>query len=264
MSTQPPPQWIELEGAANVRDVGGLPTVDGRTTRSGVLLRSANLQTLTANDVRRLREEVHLTAVLDMRTPREREAEGPTPLTDLVDHHHLTLLPQLDVDKADEEIDAAVPLDRGRHNKDDRNDMTGHYVGYVEDGRDNLATALRLIAEARGPVLVHCAAGKDRTGTVVALALSLAGVTRDAVVADYVATDERMEDVHASLMRSALYNKSLKDVPVDDLRPKAESMARFLEHVDRAYGGPHGLAMSLGVDEETVAKLVLRLVGSRR
>lgn len=250
--------WIELDGAANVRDVGGLPTVDGRTTRPGVLLRSANLQRLTDADVRRLRDELGLTAVLDMRTDGERAAEGPGPLADLVDHHHLTLLPQIDTES--DEVAAALPVDHRRGGYDD---MASHYVGYVEDGRDNLATALRLIAEATGPVLVHCAAGKDRTGTVVAVALELSGVTRDAVVADYAATDEAMEAVHASLMLSSLYSRNLKDVPLDELRPKADSMARFLDHVDTAYGGAHGLAMSIGVDEETIAKLVARLVGTR-
>lgn len=263
MNTESGPQWIDVEGVVNVRDVGGLATIDGRRTRSGVLLRSANLQSVTPAGVHHLREVLGLSAVLDMRTPREREVEGPGPLADLVDHHHLTLLPQLDDQTRDERL-AAVPLDRARQDADDYRDMTGHYVGYVEDGGQNLAQALRLIARADGPVLVHCAAGKDRTGTVVAIALELVGVTREAVVADYVASDAAIEGVHTSLLGSPMYGESLKDVTVDMLRPKADSMARFLAHVDSAYGGAHGLAMSLGLDEETVARLAVRLVGSSR
>ena len=71
--------WIELEGAVNVRDVGGLPTVDGRTTRPGVLLRSDNLQDLSAADVTRLVDELGLRTVVDLRSTGEVHLEGPTP-----------------------------------------------------------------------------------------------------------------------------------------------------------------------------------------
>ena len=82
--------WIELEGAANVRDVGGLPTVDGRTTRPGVLLRADNLQDLTEADVRRLVDDLRVRTVLDLRSTGELHLTGPGPLraTDVV-HHHL-------------------------------------------------------------------------------------------------------------------------------------------------------------------------------
>ena len=111
---------------------------------------------------------------------------------------------------------------------------------------------------------MHCAAGKDRTGTVVALALSLVGVTRDAVVADYVASAERVARVLARLQASPAYGPELADRTVDDVRPVAASMERFLDEVDRRYGGPHGFAMAVGVDEETVARLGARLVGTTR
>ncbi len=271
------PAWIELEGVANARDVGGLPTIDGRTTRSGVLLRSANLQRATPGDVQILVEGLKLGTVLDLRTDAERHLEGPTVLADKVAHRELTLIPhdrgETDEEEIDKVVEQAVPTrptspvsrDSWQTNPDDQNDMTGPYLGYVRDLPDNLAEALRVIADpASGPVLVHCAAGKDRTGTVVALALSLAGVTREAVVADYAASAERIDDVLRSLQGSGTYGDDLTDVTVDAIMPVASSMERFLDTVDRDYGGVHGLAMSLGVDEETVARLAARLVGTSR
>ena len=63
--------WIELEGAVNVRDLGGLPTTDGGTTVPGRLLRSENLQELSPGDVTKLVDEIGLTTVVDLRSTNE-------------------------------------------------------------------------------------------------------------------------------------------------------------------------------------------------
>ena len=81
--------WIELEGAANVRDVGGLPTGDGRQTAARRLLRSDNLQGLTGDDVSRLVDDLGVTTVIDLRSPPEVSAEGPGPLTKVSSVAHL-------------------------------------------------------------------------------------------------------------------------------------------------------------------------------
>ena len=206
--------WIDLEGAANVRDVAGLPTVDGRRVRPGVLLRADNLQGLTEVDVAHLVDERRLRTVIDLRTTGEVHLEGAGPLVGRVDHHHLTLIPEVPGEPDEVEVDRAVPSfgddDRAGRRGERSTDMTGYYVGYVEDAPTNLAQALRLLADAgNGTTVVHCAAGKDRTGTVVALALSLAGVRRDAVVADYVASAERIDGVLARLQASRTYGEDL-------------------------------------------------------
>jgi protein-tyrosine phosphatase len=255
--------WIDLEGAVNVRDVGGLPTVDGRSTRPGVLLRADNLQGLTPADVRRLTGELGVRTVLDLRTGREVEQEGPGPLraTDVV-HHHVSLIPEPPGEPAEQEIDRAVPHRSDRAGATPT-DMAGYYVGYLQDAPQALARALRLLADpSTGPALVHCAAGKDRTGVVVAVALSLAGVRREAVVADYARSAERIDGVLKRLQATKTYGPALADTGADAIRPVAGSMERFLDHVDREYGGPHGLAMAVGVDEETVTRLAARLVGT--
>ena len=87
-------RWIELDGAVNVRDLGGLTTEDGRTTAAGVLLRSDNLQGLSDKDVRRLVDDHELRTVLDLRTPAEVTAEGPGPLVvEGLRHVNLDLIP---------------------------------------------------------------------------------------------------------------------------------------------------------------------------
>ena len=247
--------WVELEGACNVRDVGGLPTVDGRMTRPGVLLRGDNLQDLTPDDVALLLD-AGLGTVLDLRTSAEVEIIGPGPLQATpVPHLHQDLIP-LGFEARDL-VERTIPADGvGEHA------MDHYYLDYVRDAPEGVAVALRTIADPRsGTVLVHCAAGKDRTGVVVALALSLVGVRRDEVVADYARTDERIERIRARLLGCPLYGPSIAQRPLSAMRPHADNMERFLDRVDAEYGGVHGLAMAIGFDEETVARLSRRLLG---
>ena len=96
---------------------------------------------------------------------------------------------------------------------------------------------MRSIARDEGAALVHCAAGKDRTGVVVALALTVAGVPAQAVVADYAATGERTEAIVARLRRSRLYARDIDSKPADLHRPLPETMTAFLEQMDARYGG---------------------------
>ena len=270
--------WLELQGAVNVRDVGGLPTVDGRTTRSGVLLRSDNLQDLTEDDVAHLLGQRGLKTVIDLRSSGEVHLTGPGPLKAShiqdVQHVHLSLIPEWDGEPDQAEVDralddiaqqATLPSLPDRSRPSDPTDLAAHYTGYVERAGANIGTALKVLADpASGTSLVHCAAGKDRTGVVIALALSLVGVTRAAVVADYVRSAERAEAILARLAATAAYGPGLVGVTAVQTAPVASSMEGFLDAVDREYGGPHGLAMSLGVDEETVARLAARLVGTSR
>ena len=106
------------------------------------------------------------------------------------------------------------------------------------------------------------AAGKDRTGVVVALALSVAGVPRERIVADYVATAERMEPLLARLKASDTYREDLDSRPDDSHRPRPETMRRFLAHLDEQHGGPLGWLAAAGFGPDDVARLRSRLVRS--
>jgi protein tyrosine/serine phosphatase len=246
--------WIALDGAVNARDLGGLPTVDGRVTRSGVLLRSDNLQDLTPGDVDALLGR-GVRTVLDLRTSAEVEVLGPGPLRETaVKHLNLDLIPH--------GFEGRSVLERTIPDENAPEHAVDHlYFDYVRDAPGEIATALRTIADPHsGAVLVHCAVGKDRTGVVVALALSLVGVRRDAVVADYTRTDERIEPLVGRLLSTPLYAEHAGGRQLDSFRPHAYNIERFLDRVDAEYGGVHGLAMALGIDEETVARLSRRLL----
>jgi protein-tyrosine phosphatase len=240
--------WVDLEGAVNVRDVGGLPLDGGGVTASGVLLRSDNLQGLTQRDVAVL-EDLGVGTVVDLRTGGEVELEGPGPLVGRVDIRHRSLYPEkgarTDVAVEDIMIGNAPIVDV--------------YLGYLNHRPDSIVGALEDIAAGEGAVLVHCAAGKDRTGIVVAFALAAAGVSREAIVADYVATAERISLIMARLRASPTYAADLDDEPDEAHAPRAETMEAVFDALDSRHGGPLEWLAGHGFDPSGLPR---RLVAS--
>ena len=228
------PDWIDLEGTANTRDVGGLPTIDGRRTVSRRLLRSDNLQDLTPDDVRRLVDDYDVRTVADLRADLEFRAGGPGPMMrePLVAVEQLSLFPERSRTASADEPEVP-PWERrpvtGRG-------FSGLYLGFLAERADSVLAALRLIAYRDGATLVHCTAGKDRTGTVIALALSDAGVEREAIVADYAASADHFDELMKRLAKSTS-SRDLALAAAVRHRPKAITMERFLDALTEEAGG---------------------------
>jgi protein-tyrosine phosphatase len=266
------PNWIELEGVVNIRDVGGLPTADGRRIRTGVLIRSANLSSVTEADVARLVNELRVRRVLDLRTDVEVRNSEPGLLrgTDGVTFHHLSLYPD-GKSEAEAELEAQAEAEAelaaqaeaeaelaaqaeaelaaqaeaspdpvapwaGEHYPEGRDPQVVSYLRYLERRPDSIVAALRAIAEPDGATVVHCAAGKDRTGMVIALALSVAGVPPELIAADYAESQSQMIAIIRQLADIDLYELSV-DEP-DKVPPTtAETMLGVLECIDADHGG---------------------------
>ena len=120
--------------------------------------------------------------------------------------------------------------------------------------------ALAVVAHARGAAVVHCAAGKDRTGTVVAMALDVAGVPRDEIVADYVMTAERIEAIMGRLMNREPYGAAMRAQKVEDQLPRAESIEAILLAVRDGWGGAAGWLRERGWSAGDVDRLRSRLL----
>ena len=142
--------WIDLDGAVNVRDVGGLPAVDGGPTVPG-LLRSDNLQALSPADVRRLVDDLGVTTVIDLRSSAERAAEGAAPLDAVpgLRRLHHPVIPELG-SATDVAADALLVKLEQRRSRFPADPMCGFYLGYLEDRPDQVAGAVPQHRPGRG------------------------------------------------------------------------------------------------------------------
>lgn len=258
-------RWIELDGAVNVRDLGGLPTADGRTVRPDRLIRSDNLQSLSPQDVDLLVHEIGVRSVADLRTGVEVVHEGPGPLTEIddVDIVHLSLLPEAG-DTTDVAADGRVILPWQKRDseptEDTRRGTSGIYLKYLDDRADSIVAALRLIAGSPGATIVHCAAGKDRTGTVVALALAEVGVTREAIVEDYARSAERIDAIFDRLRATRTYAEDIGDSDPGQHAPRAATMQRLLDAIDDEFGGVPAWLRAHGWTDPDAAALRRKLL----
>ncbi len=251
-------RWIELDGVVNMRDVGGLPTRDGGRVASRRLIRSDNLQDLSPADVRHLVHDIGVSDVVDLRTLKELRLAGDGPLRATpLHHHHHSFYP--DPRSRDDEPDFTGDQPVREAPRADPDYWSQHYQGYLAQRPDSVTAALSVIATASGATIVHCAAGKDRTGTVVGLALSIAGVPREAIVEDYVLTSERLDKIMARLLNVPPYNRSLAGQTAADQRPMATSMERLLDVVDQEYGGAERWLRLQGWTDGEVTRLRSKL-----
>jgi protein-tyrosine phosphatase len=253
--------WIRLDGAVNVRDLGGLPAENGRRLVPHRLLRGDNLQDLSPADVRLLVDDIGLTTVVDLRTPAEVTAEGPGPLSrePSVRHVHHSVVPELGA-ATDAAADALLTRRAGAESRYPADVVCGFYLGYLEYRPASVTAALRSVAQASGAALVHCAAGKDRTGVLVALALSVAGVRRDAIVADYAASAEHIGALLDRLRASPTYAADIDSRPAEQHRPRAQTMVAFLSQLDGRYGGALAWLAGHGFGAEDTGLLRAKLL----
>jgi protein-tyrosine phosphatase len=235
--------WIELEGAHNVRDLGGLPAATG-STRPHVLLRADALDALTAADVAHVAERLNVRHVIDLRSPTER-AERGRGLLEAAGTTYTEVVVVEDDDLARRRAGrsaafaSGVPPDQI---------MADGYVELLRLGAPAFVAALdRVLAPGGLPVLIHCAAGKDRTGVLVALLLDAAGVDRHAIVNDYAATQSRMLRVMERLRSADAYRSLAERLPAFVFDALPATMVRFLDELDRRWGGAEGYFAHHGV-----------------
>jgi protein tyrosine/serine phosphatase len=245
--------WLDLQGTANTRDIGGLPAGGGRIRRR-LLIRSDNLQDLTPADIQVLTDEVGVRTILDLRTDAERADEGPAPLNAREDvvHFPLSFIPENELRR----LNASVVLpDRWEDG------AVGAYLHYVRDRPESFAAAVRRLADpAAGAAIVHCAAGKDRTGLLVAVVLDVLGTDRELIAADYDRTNQRIDAIFARLAASQTYAVSVHRIGLDAHRVQAQTISKVLATLDEQFGSPAGFLRSAGVTDAELARLATRFI----
>lgn len=252
-------RWVELDGVVNMRDLGGLPTHGGGSIQPRRLLRSDNLQDLTERDIRRMVGDLGVSDIVDLRSELELSTEGPGPLrtVETLRHHHHSLFGERGKTVTAEQALALTSPREGAVR--DASYWAGHYLNYVRNRPDSISAALDIVANGTGAVVVHCAAGKDRTGTLVAMALDVAGVPHDHIVADYALSSQRTEQIIARLITRDLYAAALRSQRPGEQASHPESMALILSTLADEFGGTAGWLRQHGWSAEQVEALRNRL-----
>jgi len=258
---------VTLDGAVNVRDIGGYRSVHGPQVARGRLFRGDSLSQLTNADVERL-DRLGLRTVIDFRSPGEVLLGGDDRLPYGVE------FARMPVSGGDLEAvyDLIASGDHERQRRDLGNGraasfMAGINRGFVSDRRQREAfgAALRLVcAPGRLPLLYHCTGGKDRAGWMTAIVLTALGVPRELVLRDYLLSN----DLHRTSYQKLRYDLVKTGVVADPelLRPILEQSATYLgvafEEADRRYGSfGRFLTHGLEVNEAMLAGLRRAMLG---
>ncbi|GAA4813079.1 tyrosine-protein phosphatase [Streptomyces ziwulingensis] len=239
MTQQVPSTEPELAGVRNFRDVGGLPTADGRRVRFGVLFRSGHLAHATAEDAAFL-ATLGIHTIFDFRNAADQRLEGPDvtlpgtrnvnlPLSDPADGAEFwRMVRDGDLDQLRGILADGKGADR----------MIASYRSIITDRTAEHSRVVHALAEDSVPALMHCSAGKDRAGLSVAVTLLAVGVEREALLDDYLksnATHRRYQVRRSGTARSA-YSPEVMELlsPLFDAR--AEYLAAALDTAEETWG----------------------------
>ena len=228
-----------VEGTFNFRDVGHYKARDGRTTRPGVLYRSGALHDLRPVGALGIRTVVDLRVGSDVERDagplgRGREGAGVRRIS-------IPLVPQriggvLGHEYLNERFGSGI--------------SAGRYGGYLEVAPGNVRDIFQLFGSADVfPAVVHCTAGKDRTGVIVALILDLLGVAHETIVADYELSNASVAELVAHLRGAAADVAAVSESDLLRFGAPREAMEGFLAHVHRQYGSSRDFLTSVGVED---------------
>jgi protein-tyrosine phosphatase len=246
-----PERTLFWDGCANIRDLGGHPTEDGRTTRFGAVVRADSIRQLTAAGWEALLD-YGVSRIVDLRFHSELALDEPRDVA--VEVVHVPVLPEPD-DAEWAEID---PI--GDAQPDALGSTRAVYLEFLERRRPQFGEAVEAVALApKGAVVVHCFGGKDRTGLVVALLLRLVGVDLETIGADYALSGHNLRE-----MTKAWVAKAEDDIERERRirfgKAPAEAMVGVLEELERRYGSVRDYLRAAGVEDEALDRATERLV----
>jgi protein tyrosine/serine phosphatase len=251
-----------LDGVENFRDYGGYPAAFGRRVRAGRLYRSAHHAGASDGDLERI-DALGLHVLVDLRRPSERERNpnriGPRFTGRVIDN-----------DEGDKPLDEfhSHMLTSDHSVESMREFMRNYYRHALFEPRhiDLYHRYFAALAEADGPVLIHCAAGKDRTGLLAALTHRLLGVAEDDTLADYLLTNdharfETRAPLFAAWVQDLTGRTPSREAIFAGMGVEAEYLHLAFDAIEARYGSVESyLELALGVDAELKSRIEERLL----
>jgi protein-tyrosine phosphatase len=238
-----------FSGLWNLRDLGGHRTVDGCTTRWGLLYRSDSLHGLTDDD-REPFGRLGIRTVIDLRRVAEVAMSGRVPDWTRATWRHLPFR-----HREWEETPYEEGADLAEY-------LIARYTDMAAVGAADVAEALRIISHAESaPVVIHCVVGKDRTGIVSGLTLAALGVPDDAIAAEYAMTAPNLAPMAAAQAKEA--RRQGREPPLPPLPTPAAAMLGFLREIRARYGKVEDYLAQSGFGPESVSALRANLLDSK-
>jgi protein-tyrosine phosphatase len=238
---------IKFEGIVNCRDLGGYRAEGGRTVTRQRLFRSGYIHQATTRDLNRLKEELKLTSVINLRGNKAGQQKEVSLLNDAGIKYFNT--PFFSYQQEELHLDftnmGEAFLFRIRHKE------------YAKP----IIAALEIIADPKNlPLLFHCGAGKDRSGVLATFVLSVLGVVDDDIIADYILSAPYMADMVAGMMKDPGTPEEEKNLPAYTWEATAESMALFLSGLKQEFGSARGYLEINGADRSLFERLAKALL----
>lgn len=250
---------LPLQGGRNFRDMGGYAAAGGKTVRWGKLYRSGVMNGLTDADMTYLRA-LDINTICDLRSSQERQSEPSAFLK----------AAGAKVAATDYDLSSSMEgMARARTRDEAINSFADTYIGFLDTLTPQYTDMFARLAAGEAPLAFNCSAGKDRTGTAAALILSVLGVPRETVVADYALTQTYTPPAaYAAAMSSGKPSpgltpqlaEAMRHMPPEVLQvlmgSDPEVMRQALAQIDKTYGGPAALVKAkFGVTDEGLARM---------
>ncbi len=235
-------RYLALEGSYNIRDIGGYPTLDGRTTRWGAIVRGDSLSNLSAESQRALLDyPIH--TVIDLR--RSSELQASPDVFAQSPHVKYVNISLLEDESQVTQIQSLEAL----------------YRLMLDTYQEEIKLTIETIAQKDTfPCLLHCTIGKDRTGLIVALLLSLSDVDPSIIADDYALSEEYLDPLFQSYRARAEQNGADMQRLAWMVRSRRETMLATLTYLEEQYGGVLKYLSSIGITDEQIKTIQAQLV----
>lgn len=238
----PRQRYLALEGSYNIRDIGGYPTLDGRKTRWGAIVRGDSLSNLSVASQRALLD-YPIRTVIDLR--RSSELQASPDVFAQSPHVKYVNISLLEDESKVAEVQSLEDL----------------YRLMLDTYQEQVRLTIETIAQEDAfPCLLHCTIGKDRTGLIVGLLLSLSRVDPMIIADDYALSEQYLDPLFQSYRVRAEQNGADMQRMAWMVRSRHETMLATLAYLEEQYGGVHNYLSSIGITDEQIKNIQSQLV----
>ncbi len=247
---------VFLKSVFNFRDIGGVPTINDKHIKEKVIFRSANPDKISKKDIKKL-HELNIRTIIDLRAPNE-TGRKPKKLDGIE-----TISLPLDYEKKTRE--RLIPLIKQKKSQNLIDDLIKSLYVEILDGSVGVFREIAdlLLEPSRSPMLIHCQAGKDRTGIIIALIMMALNTDQKSIINDYMASNEALLPFFKKRLkiRKAL---SLGFFPAKTvlyaITVRSKDILAVIERVTSHYGGIEGYLKASGAGRTDFSELKKRLV----